>query len=113
MDTALSTRMDTARSEQHAGDQCMRIADDYTAIGEHDVALTFARQAYLHYERAAALRASQSQAGQAETSPAEASQAKSSQAAAIPAQSNPAEASQADTGRVEAKSFLGGKTEAA
>lgn len=55
--------MDTAQTEQRAGDDCMRVADDYVAIGEHDVALTFVRQAQLHYERAAALRASEHEGG--------------------------------------------------
>lgn len=60
--------MDSAHSEQQAGDECMRVADDYLAIGEHDVAMTFARQAQIHYERAAALRAQPSAQDAAESS---------------------------------------------
>jgi len=79
--------MDTAQVEQQAGDECMRVADDYTAIGEHDDALTFARQAHRHYERAAAIRARQSEV---------------SQSAASRSGPNASEAGESSTGTTEA-----------
>ena len=60
----MNPRVDPVEAELRAGNTCMRVADDYTAMGEHDAALLFARQAHVHYERAAALRASQSEANQ-------------------------------------------------
>jgi hypothetical protein len=59
--------MDSAHAEQQAGDECMRVADDYVAIGEHDVAMTFVRQAQVHYERAATLHAAQPVQGTGES----------------------------------------------
>ena len=57
----MNPRVDPAEAELRAGNDCLRVADDYTAIGEHDAAVMFVRQAHLHYERAAAIRASQSE----------------------------------------------------
>jgi hypothetical protein len=57
----MNPRVDPAEAELRAGNACLRVADGYTAIGERDAAVMFVRQAHLHYERAAAIRASQSE----------------------------------------------------
>jgi hypothetical protein len=70
----IDPRIDPGEAELRAGNDCLRVADDYAAIGEHNAALMFARQAQVHYERAAAIRARQSEARQSEARQSEARQ---------------------------------------
>jgi hypothetical protein len=68
----IDPRIDPGEAELRAGNDCLRVADDYAAIGEHNAALMFARQAQVHYERAAAIRARQSAMSQPTVSQSEA-----------------------------------------
>jgi len=68
----IDPRIDPVEAELRIGNDCLRVADDYAAIGEHNAALMFARQAQVHYERAAAIRARQSAVSQPTVSQSEA-----------------------------------------
>jgi hypothetical protein len=94
--------IDPAETELRAGNDCLRVADDYTAIGEHKAALMFARQAQVHYERAAAIRARQSEARQSEARQSEARQSEARQSEARQCEARQSEAGSSSTGTNEA-----------